>query len=234
MRNPGPGGTVLGWGDFDVSTSLQWSKRRFRPLELQQIKRIGRRLEKIPELTPDPAHWSALSPARKQAALRQAVDDVMTIFRIPPSRRPRVEFYNGPPGDYGSASWRFDPLAGGRLKPQTRRGVLSININSSVGDAVVTVVHEGRHYYQSWEAYQQSIGRRAHPFATTWRENLPGSGGDYEYSYQTAKTPAGLVYVLDSFGHKIPNPKYFTQPIERDAESFGRRVADRLPLRWRT
>jgi hypothetical protein len=205
-----PGGPVLGWGGFDVSTSLMWSKRRFKPFEIAQLEQLRTRLTSIPEL--DPARYAALSMADKKAAIVRSVEATMEVLGIPKSRRPVVQFQNLPAGDFGWMDWRFNPAGGGqRLSPATKRGVIVISENLGVGDAVGTAVHEGRHYYQAYQAYMESVGRKQiHPFAAEWRGNLPGSGGVYHGG----------------------GPQYFTQPIERDAESFGRRLIDLFPARW--
>ncbi len=65
-----------------------------------------------------------------------------------------------------------------------------------------------------WQAYQhQVLGRaldRLHPHTGEWMPNLPSFGGTYHSG----------------------GSRYFTQPIEADAETFGRRVIDLLPVRW--
>jgi hypothetical protein len=209
IRTQLPGGPVLGWGGFDISTSLAWSKRRFKRFELAQLADLRARLTRIPDL--DPARFSALTIAEKKAAITRAVDATMKSLGIPRSRRPIVQFQNLPHGSFGWMDWRFNATGGPRLSPASKRGVIVISENLNVGDAVGTAVHEGRHYYQAYQAYMESLGRRSvHPFATKWRANLPGSGGVY---HQHGRA-------------------YFTQPIERDAESFGRRLIDLLPARW--
>jgi hypothetical protein len=211
IRIKQPGGPTLGWGGFDITTSLAWSKRRFKPFEIAQLTDLRDRLTRIPDL--DPARYAALSLAEKRAAITRAVEATMESLGIPKSRRPVVQFQNLPPGSFGWMDWRFNPTAGGRLSPASKKGVIVISENLTVGDAVGTAVHEGRHYYQAYQAYMESVGRRSiHPFASDWRANLPGSGGVY---HQHA-------------------PAYFTQPIEKDAESFGRRLIDLLPARWPT
>ena len=57
----------------------------------------------------------------------------------------------------------------------------------------------------------ESLGRQVHPVAPPGRANHPQSGGVY---------------------YGPGDPRDITQPLERDAESFGRRVIDILPARW--
>ena len=209
VRTIGPTGNVLGWGDFDVTVSRSWRNRRFKPFELAQMRDLQAGLEAIPEL--DPASFSTLSLRDRQEALKKSVGAAMDALGIPKSRRPRVQFQNLPAGDYGWMEWNFNATPQGRLAPASRRGVIVINENLDVGDAVGTAVHESRHYYQAYQAYQYSVGRQSHPFSRRWWRNLPGSGGHY---------------------YGPGDPRYFRQPIETDAESFGRRVIDLLPPRW--
>ncbi|MFP2896791.1 hypothetical protein [Corallococcus sp. 4LFB] len=209
VRTIGPTGNVLGWGDFDITLSRSWRNRRFKPFELAQMRDLQKGLEAIPEL--DPATFSTLSLRDRQQALKKSVGAAMDALGIPKSRRPRVQFQNLAAGDYGWMEWNFHMTPQGRLSPLNRRGVIVINENLDVGDAVGTAIHESRHYYQAYQAYQYSLGRQSHPFSRRWWRNLPGSGGHY---YGPA------------------DPRYFRQPIETDAESFGRRVIDLLPPRW--
>lgn len=209
IRKPGPGGSVLGWGDFDISLSRSWSSRRFKRFELAQLRGLRSALEDIPEL--DPTSFGTLSLRDRGRAITKVVDATMDAMGVPKSRRPRVDFQNLVPGDFGWMEWNFGQTPQGRLVPLLKRGTLVINQNLEVGDAVGTAVHEARHYYQAYQAYQHSLGRQAHPFASRWRGNLPGSGGHY---------------------YGPGDPRYFRQPIEADAESFGRRLIDLLPARW--
>nr|WP_242594935.1 hypothetical protein [Corallococcus exiguus] len=209
IRTIGPTGNVLGWGDFDITVSRSWSSRRFKRFELAQMRDLQAGLEDIPEL--DPSTFSTLSLRDRQQALKKSVGAAMDAMGIPRSRRPQVQFQNLPAGDYGWMEWDFNVTHQGRLAPVSRRGVIVINENLDVGDAVGTAVHESRHYYQAYQAYQYSIGRQSHPFSRRWWRNLPGSGGHY---------------------YGPGDPRYFRQPIETDAESFGRRVIDLLPPRW--
>ncbi|RKG76187.1 hypothetical protein D7W79_18390 [Corallococcus exercitus] len=209
VRTIGPTGNVLGWGDFDITVSRSWRIRRFKPFELAQMRDLQAGLEAIPEL--DPATFGTLSLRDRQQALKKSVGAAMDALGIPQSRRPRVQFQNLAAGDYGWMEWNFHMTPQGRLSPLDRRGVIVINENLDVGDAVGTAVHESRHYYQAYQAYQYSLGRQSHPFSRRWWRNLPGSGGHY---------------------YGPGNPRYFRQPIETDAESFGRRVIDLLPPNW--
>ncbi|WP_375758534.1 hypothetical protein [Corallococcus exercitus] len=209
VRTIGPTGNVLGWGDFDITLSRSWRNRRFKPFELAQMRDLQKGLEAIPEL--DPATFGTLSLRDRQQALKKSVSAAMDALGIPKSRRPRVEFQNLAAGDYGWMEWNFNVTPQGRLSPMNRRGVIVINENLDVGDAVGTAVHESRHYYQAYQAYQYSLGRQSHPFSRRWWRNLPGSGGHY---------------------YGPGDPRYFRQPIETDAESFGRRVIDLLPPIW--
>nr|WP_253906042.1 hypothetical protein [Corallococcus exiguus] len=209
IRTIGPTGNVLGWGDFDITVSRSWSSRRFKRFELAQMRDLQAGLEDIPEL--DPSTFSTLSLRDRQQALKKSVGAAMDAMGVPRSRRPQVQFQNLPAGDYGWMEWDFNVTHQGRLAPVSRRGVIVINENLDVGDAVGTAVHESRHYYQAYQAYQYSIGRQSHPFSRRWWRNLPGSGGHY---------------------YGPGDPRYFRQPIETDAESFGRRVIDLLPPRW--
>ncbi|RKH12574.1 hypothetical protein D7V97_08015 [Corallococcus sp. CA053C] len=209
VRTPAPGGGVLGWGGFDITLSQSWASRRFKRFELAQMHGLRRSLLDIPEL--DPATFSTLSLRDRQRAIAGAVDASMEALGIPKSRRARVQFQNLAAGDYGWMDWRFGQTPQGRLVPLNKRGVVVINENLDVGDAVGTAIHESRHYYQAYQAYQESLGRQSHPFSRRWRRNLPGAGGTY---YGPA------------------DPRYFRQPIEADAESFGRRVIDLLPPQW--
>ncbi|NNC18091.1 hypothetical protein HJC22_20470 [Corallococcus exiguus] len=209
IRTIGPTGNVLGWGDFDITVSRSWSSRRFKRFELAQMRDLQAGLEDIPEL--DPSTFGTLSLRDRQQALKKSVGAAMDAMGIPRSRRPQVQFQNLPAGDYGWMEWDFNVTHQGRLAPVSRRGVIVINENLDVGDAVGTAVHESRHYYQAYQAYQYSIGRQSHPFSRRWWRNLPGSGGHY---------------------YGPGDPRYFRQPIETDAESFGRRVIDLLPPRW--
>ncbi|MBZ4334585.1 hypothetical protein [Corallococcus sp. AS-1-12] len=201
------GGQVLGWGGFDITESLQWRTRKFQPFERAQLRDIRDRLVQIPEL--EPKRFNALPPLEKELALREAAEATMEALGIPKSRRPDVLFKRLR-GDYGYMSWNFRRLRGGRLKPYRKRGLLVIAKGLTVGEAVGTIVHESRHYYQAYQAYQLSLQRRAHPLAALWAGNLPGSGGTYH----------------------IAAPRYYSQPIEVDAETFGRRLIDLLPGRW--
>nr|WP_242589581.1 annexin [Corallococcus macrosporus] len=209
VRTIGPTGNILGWGDFDITVSRSWRSRRFKPFELAQMRDLQKGLEAIPEL--DPLTYGTLSLRDRQQALKKSVSAAMDALGIPKSRRPRVEFQNLAAGDYGWMEWNFNVTPQGRLSPMNRRGVIVINENLDVGDAVGTAVHESRHYYQAYQAYQYSLGRQSHPFSRRWWRNLPGSGGHY---------------------YGPGDPRYFRQPIETDAESFGRRVIDLLPPIW--
>ncbi|RKH51832.1 hypothetical protein, partial [Corallococcus llansteffanensis] len=209
VRKPGPGGSVLGWGDFDISLSRSWSSRRFKRFELAQLRDLRASLEDIPEL--DPATFGTLSLRDRKRAITRVVDATMDAMGVPRSRRPRVDFQNLAAGDFGWMEWNFGQTPQGRLVPLLKRGSLVISENLDVGDAVGTAVHEARHYYQAYQAYQHSLGRQSHPFASRWQRNLPGSGGHY---------------------YGPGDPRYFRQPIEADAESFGRRLIDLLPARW--
>ncbi|WP_147447198.1 hypothetical protein [Corallococcus sp. CA054B] len=202
------GGSVLGWGGFDITESQLWQSRKFQPFERAQLRDIRDRLVQIPEL--DPKRFTGLSPIDKELALREAVEATMEALGIPKSRRPDVLFKRLP-YDYGYMSWNFQKLKGGRLKPYRKRGRLVLARGLTVGEAVGTIVHESRHYYQAYQAYQLSLGRKsAHPLAALWEGNLPGAGGAYHSS----------------------GPGYYSQPIEVDAETFGRRLIDLLPGRW--
>ncbi|RKH87951.1 hypothetical protein D7Y21_16885 [Corallococcus sp. AB045] len=207
VRNRIAGGRVLGWGDFDITESLQWKTRKLQAFERAQLRDIRDRLVQIPEL--DPKRFNALPPLEKELALREAAEATMEALGIPKSRRPEVLFKRLR-GDYGYMSWNFRRLKGGRLKPYRKRGQLVIAKGLTVGEAVGTIVHETRHYYQAYQAYQLSLRRQAHPLAALWAGNLPGSGGTYH----------------------IAGPRYYSQPIEVDAETFGRRLIDLLPGRW--
>ncbi|NOK15714.1 hypothetical protein [Corallococcus carmarthensis] len=208
VRTRAPGGRVQGWGGFDITESLQWKTRKFQAFERAQLRDIRDRLVQIPEL--DPRRFNALPPLEKELALREAAEATFEALGIPKSRRPDVLFKRLR-GDYGYMSWNFRRLKGGRLKPYRKRGQLVIAKGLTVGEAVGTIVHESRHYYQAYQAYQQSLGRRsAHPLSALWAGNLPGSGGAYH----------------------IAGPRYYSQPIEVDAETFGRRLIDLLPGRW--
>ncbi|RKH35814.1 hypothetical protein D7Y13_06780 [Corallococcus praedator] len=207
VRTVVPGVGVLGWGGFDISLSQQWSARKFMEFERVQLREIRDRLKQIPEL--DPRKFSSLRPLEREQALREAAEITLDALGIPKSRRPDILFKNLR-GDYGYMSWNFRRLRSGRLRPYRKRGRLVIATGLSVGDAVGTIVHESRHYYQAYQAYQLSLGRSSHPLAGAWAGNLPGSGGAY---FQ-----AGA--------------RYYSQPIEADAETFGRRLIDLLPGRW--
>ncbi len=219
IRTLGPGGQIQGWGGFDISTSMMWApERRFTQWDRQAMEDIAGRLSRIRNL--DPAGWSAvgtpgaLNPAQRERAIRRAVVQTLDALGIPRSRRPDIRVQAMSPNRYGWASWQFNQLPNGQLVPQTQRGEIVINSALSVGDAVGTAVHESRHYFQMYQAYRASLGHAAHPNAARWRPNLPGM-------------PGGTYYTL-------PDPRYFTQPIETDAESFGRRTTDELPSerRW--
>ncbi|AFE05142.1 hypothetical protein COCOR_03294 [Corallococcus coralloides DSM 2259] len=202
------GGSVLGWGGFDITESQLWQSRKFQPFERAQLRDIRDRLVQIPEL--DPKRFAGLSPIDKELALREAVEATMDALGIPKSRRPDVLFKRLP-YDYGYMSWNFQKLKSGRLKPYRKRGRLVLAKGLTVGEAVGTIVHESRHYYQAYQAYQLSLGRKsAHPLAALWEGNLPGTGGAYHSG----------------------GPGYYSQPIEVDAETFGRRLIDLLPGRW--
>ncbi|RKH65327.1 hypothetical protein D7W81_17115 [Corallococcus aberystwythensis] len=207
VRTRVAGGRVLGWGDFDITESFQWKTRKFQAFERAQLRDIRDRLVQIPEL--DPRRFNALPPLEKELALREAAEATFEALGIPKSRQPEVLFKRLR-GDYGYMSWNFRRLKGGRLKPYRKRGQLVIAKGLTVGEAVGTIVHETRHYYQAYQAYQLSLRRRAHPLAALWAGNLPGSGGAYH----------------------IAGPRYYSQPIEVDAETFGRRLIDLLPGRW--
>ncbi|MBE4748856.1 hypothetical protein G4177_11860 [Corallococcus sp. ZKHCc1 1396] len=207
VRTVVPGVGVLGWGGFDISLSQQWSARKFMEFERVQLREIRDRLKQIPEL--DPRKFSSLRPLERKQALLEAAEITLDALGIPRSRRPDIIFKNLR-GDYGYMSWNFRRLKSGRLKPYRKRGQLVIANGLSVGDAVGTIVHESRHYYQAYQAYQLSLGRTSHPLAGTWAGNLPGSGGTYF----------------------VAGPRYYSQPIEADAETFGRRLIDLLPGRW--
>ncbi|RKH51796.1 hypothetical protein D7Y23_09050 [Corallococcus sp. AB050B] len=209
VRTIGPTGNILGWGDFDITVSTSWRSRRFKPFELVQMRDLQARLEKIPTL--DPAVYNALSPPARLRALRRAVNATLDAMGVPASRRPIVQIQSLPMHNYGGMKWNFTTTPQGHLSPTHPRGFIVINQNHNVGDAVGTAIHEARHYYQAYQAYQFSLGRQSHPFARRWWRNLPGSGGHY---------------------HGPGNPLYFRQPIEADAESFGRRVIDLLPAQW--
>ncbi|WP_158625156.1 annexin [Corallococcus terminator] len=207
VRTVVPGVGVLGWGGFDISLSQQWSARRFMEFERVQLREIRDRLKQIPEL--DPRKFNTLRPLERKQALLEAAEITLEALGIPKSRRPDILFKNLR-GDYGYMSWNFRRLRSGRLRPYRKRGRLVIANGLSVGDAVGTIVHESRHYYQAYQAYQLSLGRTSHPLAGAWAGNLPGSGGTYF----------------------IAGPRYYSQPIEADAETFGRRLIDLLPGRW--
>ncbi|RYZ43625.1 MAG: hypothetical protein EOO71_02685 [Myxococcaceae bacterium] len=207
VRTVVPGVGVRGWGGFDISLSQQWSARKFMEFERVQLREIRDRLKQIPEL--DPRKFSSLRPLEREQALREAAEITLDALGIPRSRRPDILFKNLR-GDYGYMSWNFQRLRSGRLRPYRKRGRLVIATGLSVGDAVGTIVHESRHYYQAYQAYRLSLGRSSHPLAGAWAANLPGSGGTY---FQ-----AGA--------------RYYSQPIEADAETFGRRLIDLLPGRW--
>ncbi|MCY1042083.1 hypothetical protein OV208_12220 [Corallococcus sp. bb12-1] len=207
VRTVVPGVGVLGWGGFDISLSQQWSARKFMEFERVQLREIRDRLKQIPEL--DPRKFNTLRPLERKQALLEAAEITLEALGIPKSRRPDILFKNLR-GDYGYMSWNFRRLRSGRLRPYRKRGRLVIANGLSVGDAVGTIVHESRHYYQAYQAYQLSLGRTSHPLAGVWAGNLPGSGGTYF----------------------TVGPRYYSQPIEADAETFGRRLIDLLPGRW--
>jgi hypothetical protein len=199
-----PNGQVLGWGGFDISISKQWSiKRSFTPWDKQVIREIATRITQMPEF--NPKVWPTLSPAQQHRAARRLADIVMDVHGIPKSRWPKFEFKPMPQGQYGSAQWILT----------NPRGTLRVNSNNVVGDIIGTIVHEGRHYFQYWQAYQVNVLNRnianLHPHAPKWIQNLPKPIGTY---------------------YPWTHPKYLTQPVEVDAESFGRRVIDLLPIRW--
>lgn len=198
-----PNGTVLGWGGFDISVSKLWSiKRSFTAWDKQVMQDIARRITQIADF--NPATWASKLPLDQRRAARRLVDIVMEAHGIPKSRFPKFEFKPLNPDEYGYAYW----------DPALPRGELVVNSANSIGDIVGTIVHEGRHYFQMWQAYQVTLlGRdiaKLHPQTAKWIANIPSFGGVY---------------------HTSGKP-YFTQPIEVDAESFGRRIIDLLPVRW--
>ncbi|HEU4324270.1 MAG TPA: hypothetical protein VFS21_14050 [Roseiflexaceae bacterium] len=205
VRIKQPNGDVLGWGNFDISFSKLWrTKRSFTAWDKQVIQQISKRITQISQF--DPRGWAKLSPAQQQRAARRLVAIVMEAHGIPRARYPKLDFSLLPGDDFGSAYW----------PPQWSRGILEINLNNSIGDVVGTIVHEGRHYFQYWQSYQRFVlGRdlaHLHPHTPQWLNNLDDYGGQY---------------IADDL-----DPRYFTQPLEADAESFGRRIIDMLPARW--
>lgn len=210
VRTTDSTGTTRGWGGFDVDHSNSWKSRHFDVEDKAMMTRVSQGLQKIDDLDPDA--WSTLSEAERKAAIRQSVNETMDAMGIPKSRRPQIKFTNDPAGDYGGAYWDVS-------KP---RGELEINLAKEPGDVVGTVVHESRHYYQSWQAYQSEVMGRdlstLHPDTSKWITNMPEHGGYYD----------------DGSGGLVPNTSpYFTQPLEQDAETFGRRTLDLLPYPWR-
>ncbi|GAB4211633.1 MAG: hypothetical protein OHK0022_46410 [Roseiflexaceae bacterium] len=200
--NPTTGHTE-GWGGFDITVSQMWeTKRNFTPGDRQMMQDLKTAYTGLGDL--NPKTWATLSARERKRAIQQSIKATMEAMGIPKSRWPKVTLTSLPPGQYGWANW----------SPLSRRGELCINIDNAVGDVVGTVAHESRHYFQMWQAYQhQVLGRaldRLHPHTSDWMGNLPNFGGKYHTSGKA----------------------YFTQPIEADAETFGRRVIDMLPARW--
>jgi hypothetical protein len=212
IRTPGPGGTVLGWGGFNITESMQWGSARFIEADRQIMTQLRDRIHQAPDLNPDV--FPTLSAGRQRQLIRQVVRDTLEALGVPRDRHPRVTFYNGPAGDYGETIWDFRQHAqtgptSRRVVPVTRRGEIALNQrNLTVGERAGAAMHEARHYFQTWAAWQESMGRSIHPRAQRWGANDPAF-------------PHGVYY-------QPGQPQYFTQPSETDAESFGRRVIDLL------
>jgi hypothetical protein len=175
--------------------------------EVRQMTALREQLREMPQL--EPAHWERLTPGERHQAIARVAEAAHAAHGIPEQHRPTIELRDLPAGQGGWADWPF-VHDGGALAPVEPRGRIVLNENLPVGDAVRAALHESRHMFQMYEAWNASLGQPAHPHAAEWQANQPGQGGTYH-------DPA------------IDHARYRDQPIERDAERFARQVADPLP-----
>lgn len=172
------------------------------PDDLEQVDQISDVLVETPELRPE--NWVELSLEDKVAVLNDLEGRIAEIEHRPPCPISAK--------DMGAIEQRGGHLYGNMGVHTTSLFGESITINSRLlnsdnplyfKEALNTLVHEGRHSYQTYNLYERET-HTSQGDLSNWRRNQD------EFGYQNAQ----------KWGFKL----YWMQPIEADARKFAEDV----------
>ena len=163
------------------------------PMELQ-AEEIGEAFREIPELQHD--EWVELDEQGRLAALAELAQRVAEIAMRPPMEVQAVEFEK--PTTLG----QFD---GERLMIST--SLLMDDSYESYKETLNTLLHEGRHAYQSYNLDVQQVEPNSE-LVNSWRANLEILG------YDNGERPYPDYLDLGYW-------EYYTQPVEVDARVYA-------------
>lgn len=172
------------------------------PNDIEQIEGISDAMAETPELFPE--NWQQLSLDQRVEVLNELEVKIAAI-----EHRPPCPIYTK---DMGAIERRGDMLLGSMGVHVSSMFGESITINSRLlnsndpvffREALDTLVHEGRHSYQTYNMTQRET-HTSQGDLTNWHRNLD------EFGYQSAQQS----------GFKA----YWLQPIESDARKFAEDV----------